>query len=209
MQNALLVVLREMHRYTPATVAKKLEVDTTIYNQIESGELLLNYPQAKTIGQLYKVKPAHIYESARQLDALLTQHVLVLTLKSRLGDIADDGNLKELCHATIKVTKETDKFLKMMIDHTQQMAEGFAKTFEQASAIIEQTNRIVKQTNAQLKQTDEVYHLVNETMKGTKEAFTETYDTCRQSIKEISEMNDSLKHENAGLREKLNRSSLL
>jgi methyl-accepting chemotaxis protein len=207
MQNVLLVVLREMRRYSAAMVAKKLEIDITIYKQIESGELLLDRPQAKAIGQLYKVKPAHIYESAQQLDTLLTQHVLVLTLKSRLGDVKDNGNLKELCYKTIKVCGETDKFLKLVNDHTQQMAEAFEKANEQRNAIMKQTNDTIKRTDAILAQNEEIYGLVKQKMEQAKDVFEETRETCQQSIREISEMNDSLKQENAELREKLSPSS--
>lgn len=207
MQNSLLVVLREMRRYTPAMVAQKLEIDKTVYSQIESGELLLKDAQAKAIGQLYKVKPALIYESALQLDTLLMQKVLILTLKSRLGDVNDNGDLKELCRKTIKVCGETDKFLKLVNDHTQQMAEAFEKASEVQTRIMKQTNDTIKRTDVQIAQNDEIYDLVKQKMGQATEFFEDTRNACQQTIKEISEMNDLLKQENAELRKKLSPSS--
>jgi len=205
MQNTLLVVLREMKRLTPAIVAQKLNIDLDIYNQIERGDLLMDYQLAKEIGRLYKIKFENIYESARQLDSLLAQNILVKTLESRLGDVGVGGSLKEICDKAIKVYNDTDILLVKVNDMMQNWNDGSAKMLEHINASIERSNMITEKGNAIIKQTEEVYQLVNRHIKETNDSFEATYENCKQSVKDVSAMNDDLSKENDELKRRLGK----
>jgi DNA-binding XRE family transcriptional regulator len=203
MQNALLVVLREINSFTPTIVAQKLDIDPDTYNQLENGTILMDFHQAKGIGRLYKVKADHIYESAWQLDYLLAQDVLIRTFKSRLDDVGAGGSLKEICEKAIMVYDQTNVLLLRVNDMMENWHNGSETMLEHINTSIERSNMITAESNKIIQQNDELYQITQRHIKEVNETFKETYDACQQSVKDVIEINDSLTKENDELKKRL------
>lgn len=77
MENTLLRFCRDMYKYTPTAVARKLRIDTNTYLRIEQGEVMLTNEQAKLLGKLYKADGDYFYAAGLQLDMLLTMKKVV------------------------------------------------------------------------------------------------------------------------------------
>jgi len=70
-----------MH-YSPKKVAAQIGIPVSLYREIECGEVLLTYEQARKMAIFYKTKTEYFYESAQQLDLLLTSKIIIQTLKA-------------------------------------------------------------------------------------------------------------------------------
>jgi len=70
-----------MH-YSPKKVAAKLGMPLSLYRDIECGDVLITYEQARKMAQLYNTETRYFFESAQQLDLLLSSRVIINTLKA-------------------------------------------------------------------------------------------------------------------------------
>jgi hypothetical protein len=52
------------------------------YRDLEAGNVLLTYAQARKLAKLYESEARYFYEAAQQLDQFLTNSVLIKTLKA-------------------------------------------------------------------------------------------------------------------------------
>lgn len=52
----------------------------SLYRELECGEVLLNYEQARKLAKLYNSETKYFYEAAQQLDLLQTSRILIQTL---------------------------------------------------------------------------------------------------------------------------------
>jgi DNA-binding XRE family transcriptional regulator len=85
MENIFLRYLRETHQLPIETIAATLGITPEAYSEMENGDLLLNIKQARRLGKLYNVKTNYIFQSAAQLDLLLTSGELIKVLKEKLA----------------------------------------------------------------------------------------------------------------------------
>ncbi|MDO6435667.1 helix-turn-helix transcriptional regulator [Flavitalea sp. BT771] len=91
-QNILLVYCRRTMHYSPKKVAATIGIPVSVYREIESGEVLLTYEQARKMAVLYKTETHYFFESAQQLDLLLSSRIIIQTLK------ADNDRLQAELH---------------------------------------------------------------------------------------------------------------
>ena len=88
MYNHLMVYCRKTMRYSPMKVARLMDVDLSTYQELEHGEVLMTFEQARRLAKIYDSKPNYFYEAAQQLDLLLTGRILIHILN------ADNERLK-------------------------------------------------------------------------------------------------------------------
>jgi len=81
-QNILLVYCRRTMHYSPKKVAAEIGIPVSLYREIECGKALLTYEQARKMAILYKTETGYFFESAQQLDLLLTSRIIIQTLKA-------------------------------------------------------------------------------------------------------------------------------
>lgn len=99
MENVLLRFCRVKNRYSNKKVAASLGITTQEYMEIEKGELMITYAQARQLGKLYKMNGEYFYEAARQLDQLLSCGLVIKILRSenaRMNELLKGGY--ELIH---------------------------------------------------------------------------------------------------------------
>ena len=89
MSNALLLHCKETYKQTNETIAAALNITPEQYEEMENGELLITYKQAKALGKLYKTHGSNIYASALQLDFLLDQRQVIKILKFENDQLKD------------------------------------------------------------------------------------------------------------------------
>lgn len=81
-QNILFVFCRSTMHYSPKKVAAKLGIPVSLYRDIECGNVLLTYEQARKMALLYKTETRYFFEAAQQLDLFLSCRVIIKTLKA-------------------------------------------------------------------------------------------------------------------------------
>ncbi len=81
-QNMLMLYCRRSMHFTPQKVAEMLEMPISLYKDLESGNVLMDYAQARKLAKFYDTEAKYFYESAQQLDHLLSIRILVKTLKT-------------------------------------------------------------------------------------------------------------------------------
>lgn len=54
----------------------------SLYRDLECGNVLLNYAQARKLAKLYHTEAKYFYEAAQQLDLLLSSKIIIKTLKA-------------------------------------------------------------------------------------------------------------------------------
>jgi plasmid maintenance system antidote protein VapI len=70
-----------MH-FSPQDVARQLNIPVSEYKELENGNALLTYAQARKLAKLYDSETKFFYDAAQQLDQFLTNSILVKTLKA-------------------------------------------------------------------------------------------------------------------------------
>ena len=91
-QNILFIYCRSIRHYSQKEVAAHLGMTTFMYREVESGEVLLTYEQARKMAQLYDSEARYFFEAAQQLDLLLSSRIIIQTLK------ADNDRLRADLH---------------------------------------------------------------------------------------------------------------
>lgn len=81
-QNILMLYCRRSMHFTPQVVAHQLNMPVSKYKELESGTILMDYAQARQLAKLYDSDAKYFYESAQQLDLLMSISILVKTLKA-------------------------------------------------------------------------------------------------------------------------------
>jgi transcriptional regulator with XRE-family HTH domain len=101
-QNILFIYCRSIRHYSQKEVAAHLGMTTLMYREIESGEVLLTYDQARKMAQLYETEAKYFFEAAQQLDLLLSGRIIIKTLK------ADNDRLRADLHQLKEANKPRD-----------------------------------------------------------------------------------------------------
>jgi len=70
-----------MH-FSPQKAAELLDIPVSLYRDLECGNVLMDYAQARKLAKIYDTEAKYFYEAAQQLDLLLTIDILVKTLKA-------------------------------------------------------------------------------------------------------------------------------
>ena len=95
-QNILMLYCRRSLHFTPQEVANKLNMPVSKYKELESGKAVLDYAQARILAKFYDSDAKFFYEAAQQLDLLLSNSILVKTLKAENERLrAELDSLKE------------------------------------------------------------------------------------------------------------------
>jgi len=95
-QNILMTFCRSFMRYSPRKAAELLRMPVSQYRELECGNVLLNYKQARKMAKLYHSQAKYFYEASQQLDLLQTSRVLIQTLQAENDRLrADLNRLKE------------------------------------------------------------------------------------------------------------------
>ena len=81
-QNMLMLYCRRTRRFSMQKAAKLLGIPLSLYRELESGDVLLTYAQARKLAKLYDSEAKYFYEAAQQLDHFLTNSILVKTLQA-------------------------------------------------------------------------------------------------------------------------------
>ncbi len=89
MQNILLFFCRRTKHYSQKDVANRLGISIDQYRELESGDVLLTYEQARKLGKLYNAETKYFSQAAQHLDLLLTSQANNKLLK------ANNDQLKE------------------------------------------------------------------------------------------------------------------
>jgi len=80
-QNILMLYCRRAMHFSPQEVARQLEIPISLYKDLEAGNVLMNYSQARKLAKVYDTEAKYFYEAAQQLDQLLSVSILAKTLK--------------------------------------------------------------------------------------------------------------------------------
>jgi len=83
MKNILLLFCRESRKYNLKKIATHLGLSIRKYKELETGKILLTKEQARQLGKLFKVNGDYFYDAALQLELLLTQREMIISLKER------------------------------------------------------------------------------------------------------------------------------
>lgn len=81
-QNILMLYCRRTMHFSAQKAAKLLGMPLSQYRDLESGNVLMNYAQARQLAKLYGSEAKYFYEAAQQLDQFLTNSILIKTLKA-------------------------------------------------------------------------------------------------------------------------------
>jgi hypothetical protein len=73
---------RRIKHLSPQKAAELLGMPISLYRDLESGNVLMDYAQARKLAILYHSEARYFYEAAQQLDQFLTNSILVKTLKA-------------------------------------------------------------------------------------------------------------------------------
>jgi len=73
---------RRTRRFSIQKTAKLLNISVKLYKDLECGNALLTYAQARKMAKLYDSEAKYFYEAAQQLDQFLTNSILIKTLKA-------------------------------------------------------------------------------------------------------------------------------
>jgi len=83
MKNILLSFCRETRSHNVRAIAKNLGISINQYKEIETGKILITETQARQLGKLFKVNGDYLYNSALQLELLLTGKEIIKSLRER------------------------------------------------------------------------------------------------------------------------------
>ena len=81
-QNMLMLYCRRSMHFSPQEVARQMEIPLSLYKDLEAGNALMNYSQARKLAKAYHTEAKFFYEAAQQLDHLLSISILAKTLKA-------------------------------------------------------------------------------------------------------------------------------
>lgn len=87
-QNILMLYCRRIMHLSPQKAAELLGMPVSLYRDLECGDVLLDYPQARKLAKLYNSDARFFHEAAQQLDLLLSNKIIIRAL------IADNERLR-------------------------------------------------------------------------------------------------------------------
>jgi len=83
MKNILMIYCRQAFNHSLKKIATHLGLSIRKYKELETGKILLTKEQARQLGKLFKVNGDYFYDAALQLELLLTQREMIISLKER------------------------------------------------------------------------------------------------------------------------------
>jgi len=83
MKNILMIYCRQAFHHSLKTIAAHLGISVRQYKELETGKILLTKQQAQQLGKLFKVNGNYFYDAAMQLELLLTQREMIISLKDK------------------------------------------------------------------------------------------------------------------------------
>ena len=93
-RNVLMTFCRRSMKLSAQEAASLLGMPLSLYEDLESGKVLLDYAQAQKLAKLYNSHPQYFLEAAQQLDLLLGNKLIIELLK------ADNDRLKTSYRST-------------------------------------------------------------------------------------------------------------